>query len=406
MRMARFRKQQGSKRFWVVIAAAGFMVFITMGVRQGFGLFLGPITDQLLFSREGYALSIAVQNLLWGACAPVFGAFVDKHGVVKIGVIGTLLYASGLVVMAFGGVAGVFAGQAMIGIAMAAIGIGVMLGVVAKSAPINRRSLALGITTASGSLGQFAIVLLTQELISIVAWQLTLVIMAVLVTTILAMLLTLRHKEQETTLAAPAIEALGRALRYKHYLLLTTGFFVCGFQVVFISTHLPIFLTDGGLSPRVAGTTLGLIGLFNLLGTLLFGYLGGRWSKKLLLSTFYIARSVIIGVFLLVPLSNMSALVFGAAIGFLWLATVPLTSGLIAALFGIRNMAMLYGVTFFSHQLGSFMGAWVGGNIYGMTGSYDIMWWLIIGAGVVAAVLHLPIKERLAPGKYQAAPAT
>ena len=387
---------------WIVVGVAAFFVFMTMGVRQGFGLFLGPITGELDLSREVYALAIAIQNLLWGIFSPAIGAFADKYGVIRISIAGVLLYSVGLIVMAFGGLAGLFGGQTMIGIGMASAGTGVMLGAVGKAAPEGKRSLALGIATAAGSLGQFAVVQITQEFISAFEWKTTLVILSVAMLPLLAALLLFRKGSSgNTTSAVPTIEVLSRALRYRPYILLTTGFFVCGFQVVFISTHLPIFLEDGGLSPRIAGTALALIGLFNLLGTLIFGYLGGRFSKKLLLSAIYIGRSFVISGFLLIPLSTTSALTFGAVIGFLWLGTVPLTSGLVAVLFGVRNMAMLYGVTFFSHQAGSFLGAWLGGRIYESTGSYEIMWMIAIGAGLVAAMIHLPIRERFAPAPYR-----
>ena len=401
---AGFGKLGGKNQIWLAVIVAGLFVFLTMGVRQGFGLFLDPITREINVSREIYALAIAMQNLIWGVFSPVFGAIADRRGPVKIVAVGVAIYSGGLLLMGLGGgTAGLFSGQALVGIGLGGAGMSVMLGVVGKAAPPEKRSLALGMTAATGSLGQFGVVYATQELIIAFDWSVTLIILSVLMTSLFLLLPVLgkNSANYESAQHPQILSTLSCALKYKHYLLLIVGFFVCGFQVVFISTHLPVFLTDAGLSSRVSGLSLSLIGLFNLIGTLIFGYLGGRMSKKILLSGFYITRSVVIALFIFLPLTSTSALVFGGAIGFLWLGTVPLTSGLVANLFGTRNLTMLYGVVFLSHQAGSFMGAWLGGRIFASLGSYDLMWWLIIGAGVFAAVLHLPIRETLAPARFR-----
>jgi MFS family permease len=381
--------------------AAAFLVMVTLGIRQSFGLFLLPVTEALGTGREVFSLALALQNLLWGIASPFAGALADKFGAGRVAAIGTLFYAGGLVVMAsFVSPSGLMMGQLMIGIGLGSAGVSIALGAVARAVAPEKRSLALGMVTSIGSFGQFAVLPVTQIFINGYGWQVSLLLLSGLSASMLASCLLMARDEKVREVRTADIAnitmngMLKTALSSTDYLLLTVGFFVCGIQVVFIATHLPTYLQDAGIGPEIASWALGLVGLFNIIGSLLAGWLGSFVSKAKLLAWLYLMRSVIIIGFLILPPSPMTALLFGAAMGLLWLGTIPLTSGLIVVFFGPAFLSMLYGVTFFSHQIGSFLGAWLGGWIYDNLGSYDLMWWIIIGSGVFAFIINLMIDER------------
>ena len=391
-----------SQRPWtILLMAAAFLVVITLGIRQSFGLFLLPITEALGTGREVFSLGLAFQNLLWGISSPFAGALADKYGAGRIAAIGTIFYAGGLAVMAgFVTPGGMMIGHLMIGIGLGSAGVSIALGAVARAVAPEKRSLALGMVTSIGSFGQFAILPITQIFIDGYGWQVSLLLLSGLSASMLASCLLLARDETVRDVRTADIakitmnSMLKTALSSTDYLLLTVGFFVCGIQVVFIATHLPTYLQDAGISPDIASWALGLVGLFNIIGSLLAGWLGSFISKKKLLAWLYLMRSLTILGFLALPPSPITALLFGAAMGLLWLGTIPLTSGLIVVFFGPTFLSMLYGIAFFSHQIGSFLGAWLGGWIYDNLESYDLMWWIIIGFGVFAFIINLMIDER------------
>jgi predicted MFS family arabinose efflux permease len=386
-----------------VIACGAAMVFISMGTRQSFGLFLQPITLDLAVGRETFSLAMAWQNLLFGL--PLIGILADRFGSRKIAIGGGLLYAlSFLLLSATGSPAGLYLNLGVLaGTAIGCTSYVVVLGAAARAVAPDKRTSMFGIITALGSFGMFAVVPGVQWLIASAGWQTSFAVLAAFVglTAIFALGFPGNNSvsdgnpsqtEAEKTL--PLSLVLSSARRHSGYLLLTAGFFVCGFHVAFIATHLPAFLADNSVSKMAGATALAMIGLFNIFGSYLFGFLGDRLPKKYLLSSIYISRAIVISLFLVLPISNYSAIAFGCAIGFLWLATVPLTSGMVAQIFGIRYLSTLYGMVFFSHQIGSFLGVWLGGRVYDMVNSYDMVWILSILLGVAAAILHLPITDQ------------
>lgn len=387
---------------WIVIGAGALCVAIAMGVRQSFGIFLQPLGSDLGIGREAFGFAIALQNLLWGAAQPFVGAVADKWGAARVTVVGTLLYCGGLVVAAQAdGTPGLIGGLGlMVGVALSMTTYVTVLGAVGRAVPPQRRGLAFGLTTAAGSFGMFAVVPGVQGLIDGFGWREALVLMAVGVSALAACAIGLRAPKAAPGAAAvpaqglPLGAAVRVASRHGGYWLLTAGFFVCGFHVTFIATHLPSYLSDKGLATEVAALCLAAIGFFNILGSLTFGRMGDRFSKKRILAGIYLARAVVIATFLAAPISATSAVLFSAAMGFLWLGTVPLTSGLCAQMFGVRALGTLYGFVFFSHQVGSFFGAWMGGMAFDALGSYSAVWGAAIVLGVVAAVLHWPINDR------------
>ena len=388
---------------WIVILLAGSaMVTVTLGIRQVFGLFVIPVSNELGGGVQFFSLAIAFQNLMWGLSSPLFGAVADRYGAWRVAATGALLYAAGLLLMAlYVTDAGVLIGQVFIGMGLGSAGISIAVGAVARAAPPEKRSLALGLVTSFGSFGQFALVPFTHELMSSYGWQTALVILSVIMASMVAVTLGLRgdgqsdkNKASVTDIAKlTAAGALQSAISSRDYILLTSGFFVCGLQLVFITTHLPTYITDAGISIDVAGWALALIGLFNILGAFLCGWLGGITSKKNVLASIYLLRSVAIIAFISTPVTTFSVLAFGAAMGLLWLGTIPLTSGLIVVFFGPKHLSMLYGVVFLSHQIGSFVGAWVGGIWYDAYGNYEAMWWLNIGFGIFAFIINWLIRE-------------
>ncbi|WP_043352133.1 MFS transporter [Cupriavidus basilensis] len=382
-----------------VLICGGLLVTLSMGIRHGFGLFNLPITQTHGWSRETFAFALALQNLMWGVTQPFTGALADKFGGFRIMLAGIALYVAGLVVMAMATSGTAFASGAgiLIGIAQSGTTYSVVYGVIGRVASPEKRVWAMGIAAAAGSFGQFLMIPVEQTLISTAGWQNALFILAVLACLMLPLAFSLREPQGATH--TPGFQqTIGQAVREafgnRNFQLLTLGYFVCGFQVVFIGVHLAPYLKDRGLTdPKIATVALALIGLFNVFGTYSAGALGQRVPKRSLLSLIYITRSVVIAGYLLLPLTATSTWVFAAMMGFLWLSTVPLTNGIIAQVFGVQYLSMLSGVVFFSHQIGSFLGAWLGGFLYDRTGTYNTVWMIAIGLGVVAALVNLPIRE-------------
>ncbi|WP_459570373.1 MFS transporter [Cupriavidus sp. 8B] len=382
-----------------VLICGGLLVTLSMGIRHGFGLFNLPITQTHGWSRETFAFALALQNLMWGVTQPFTGALADKFGGFRIMLVGIALYVAGLVVMAMATSGTAFASGAgiLIGIAQSGTTYSVVYGVIGRVASPEKRVWAMGIAAAAGSFGQFLMIPVEQTLISTAGWQNALFILAVLACLMLPLAFSLREPQGATH--APGFQqTIGQAVREafgnRNFQLLTLGYFVCGFQVVFIGVHLAPYLKDRGLTdPKIATVALALIGLFNVFGTYSAGALGQRVPKRFLLSLIYITRSVVIAGYLLLPLTATSTWLFAAMMGFLWLSTVPLTNGIIAQVFGVQYLSMLSGVVFFSHQIGSFLGAWLGGFLYDRTGTYNTVWMIAIGLGVVAALVNLPIRE-------------
>jgi len=385
---------------WIVVACGALIVTLSMGIRQSFGIFLPGISADLGVGREAFSLSLALQNIVWGVAGPFAGMLADRYGAGRVTVAGALLYAGGLVLGSFATEPGSLhlAVGLMIGLALSCATFATIFGAVGRAVPPEARSTAFGIVGAGGSFGQFAMAPVAQALYDAAGWSGAFLILALPAAAMALLAVGIAGRPAPPAAgAAPAQtmrEALAEAFGHSGYWLLTLGFFVCGFHVAFIATHLPAFLRDGGLSPQVGAWALALIGLFNIAGSYLFGKWGGTRSKKRLLAWIYLARSAVILPFMLLPLSPATALVFAAAIGFLWLGTVPLTSGLVGQIFGVRYLSTLYGIVFLSHQVGSFLGVWLGGLAYDALGSYDAVWWAGIALGLVAAALHWPIDDR------------
>lgn len=388
---------------WFVAFAACLIASLNMGVRATLGLFLTPMTTDLGINREMFALALAIQNLLWGVFTPILGAIADKYGSFRVIFIAACVYGLGLWFMAEGpGVWGLhIGGGVLLGIAMAGTGFGVVLGAVGRRVPVEKRSMALGIASAGGSFGQFYMAPVGQGLLQAHGWEGALVYLGMICLIMIPLGWMLSRQAlvtQPSGAGDKADQTMGEALkeasRHQGFWLLTLGFFVCGYQVAFITVHFPAYLQDLDMPVTLAATALSLIGLFNVIGTYACGVMGGRFTKKWVLAWLYLLRSVVIVAMLLAPKTETNMLIFAAIMGLLWLGTVPLTSGLVAHMFGVRYLSTLFGITFFSHQVGSFLGVWLGGRLFDMTGSYDWVWYSSIALGVVAAALHLPIPEK------------
>ena len=386
-----------------VLIFGSLMVTLSMGIRHGFGLFNLPITSANGWGRETYALAIALQNLVWGFAQPVAGALADRYGPFKIMVIGGLLYGLGLVGMALTSDPLLFnlAGGLAIGIGLAATTYSVVYGILGRNVSPEKRVWAMGITAAAGSFGQFLMMPLEQGLISNFGANEALIYLGLLASLMIPLAFCLRETGFTANQAGDQTirQALSEAMGNRNFRFLMMGYFVCGFQVIFITLHLAPYLKDMSLKypeingATVATTALALIGLFNVIGTYYAGVLGQRFPKRFLLSGIYISRSVAITLFLLFPLSATTTYVFAAVMGVLWLSTIPLTNAIVAQIFGVKYLTMLSGVVFFSHQLGSFCGAYFGGYLYDLTGSYQIVWGIAIALGVFACLINLPIRE-------------
>jgi MFS family permease len=399
------------REWWVPVVCGAIILTIGMGARQSFGIFQKPIAADLQVGRELWSFGNALSMLLMGAVAPFVGGVERRFGVARTVATGGILYVAGMTMIGLA-TEGVLLtlGNALTGIGMAAAGMGPIFAVVNRATPAAKRSMALGITTAGGSFGQFAVVPFASVLLDRLGdWHATILILTAVSAVMIPLALSLREPRQ----AAPAAgspppqglrDALNEAFATPGFWLLTFGFFVCGFHVSFIGLHLPAYISDKSIgmsllgrsiSPtELGGWAIALVGLFNIAGAILWGWLGGRYRRKDMLALLYFLRALSFAIFLVLPLSAASILLFAASLGFLWLGTVPLTSGLVAFMFGPTYMSMLFGIVFFSHQVGSFLGGWGGGRLYDLNGNYDLMWWISIALGLFAGLINLPIRER------------
>jgi MFS family permease len=402
----------GLNRDWrtpaVIVVCGCLIAMIGFGPRSALGLFLTPLSNAHGWGREVFALSVAMQTLLYGAAQPFSGALADRFGMVRVLIAGALLYAAGLYMMANATTPGVLylSSGILVGFGLSGCSFNLIISSFGKLLPESWRSTAFGAGTAAGSFGQFLFSPLGVGLIDAFGWKTALEVFAVLMLLIipLAFAISTPRANEPTggTAARPAQtqtfrQALAEALGHRSYVLLVTGFFTCGFQLGFVTIHLPAYLIDRGLSAEIGGWTLGLIGLFNIIGAMGSGWLGGRMPKRYLLSFIYFARSLAVVALITLPASPTVTLIYGAVMGLLWLSTVPPTSGLVALMFGTRWMAMLFGLAFFSHQVGGFLGVYLGGYLYDRTGTYDIVWWLGVVFGVISALINLPIVEKPVP---------
>jgi predicted MFS family arabinose efflux permease len=373
------------------------VLMLSIGTRQTFGLFLPPMTLDLGWTRETFGFAIALQNIVWGLGQPFAGAIADKFGAARVVVIGGIFYALGLALMAYSTTAIAFDLSAgiLVGLGLSGSGFGVVMGVVGRTAPPEKRSVALGLVGAGGSFGQFAMLPYAQSLISHAGWLSALLVLAAGSAVIIPLAAALAGRN---TAAHTSNQSLSAAIReaaaHKGYWFLTISFLVCGFQTIFIMIHLPAYLVDQGLSPTAGMTALALIGFFNIVGSYGCGLLGGRYSKKKLLMWLYSLRAVAIALFIALPLSTYTVWGFGITMGITWLGTVPLTNGLVAQIFGVKYLSTLFSIAFLGHQIGSFLGAWYGGLMFDLTGSYTTVWIFCVVLSVVAAALCVPIDER------------
>lgn len=382
---------------WLMVASASLIVFFGMGTRNTFGLFLDPISESMTWGREIFSMTLALQNIMWGVTQPFAGAIADRYGAGKVMALGGVLYAVGILAISFSGVpiAMHLAGGVLIGVAQGLASMNIGMAVVARSTPTHRRTLVMAIVTMGGSAGQMVLSPLAQSFIEGYGWVTALVIISIMVLMIVPLAVPLSGRPLATVGSTQTFgAALREARRHRGYILLIAGFFVCGFHVTFIGNHLPAYIRDLGLDPGLGAVALMVIGFFNIFGTLTAGLLGDRFSKKYMLSVIYFARSGAILFLLYAPPTELTILIFSAMIGLLWLSTVPLTTSLVGQIFGAQYIGMLAGIVFFSHQVGAFLGVWMGGLLFDIYGSYDIVWWLSIGLGVLAAVVHFPIDER------------
>ncbi len=385
------------RRAWLVVAVGAAMVFLTMGTRQSMGLFLKPVVDGLDSSREAFALALAGQNLVLGL--PLAAIAADRLGPRGVVAVAGLLMGAGLFIAATADDVGVFgvALAILVGLAVSGASFVVVIGAVGKAVPEERRTFAFGMVTAGASAGMFVVVPIVQLIIDALGWRGALSVLGAVSLLVVGAASRLLPADEHSGVGAassvdePLRAAVGRAYRNRSYVLLTAGFFVCGFHVAFIASHLPAYLTDEGLSDRTAAIALSLIGLFNIAGSLGAGWLGDRMPRRTLLSMLYLCRAAVMTAFLLIPLTAATAIVFGSLMGVLWLSTVPLTSGIVAAIFGPRYLTTLFGLVFLSHQVGAFLGVWLGGRVFDSTGGYGPVWVIAVVLGVLAALIHLPI---------------
>lgn len=397
--------------FWTAVICGAVILTIGIGARQSFGIFQKPIAADLHVGRELWSFANALAMLLMGAFSPFVGNLADRFGTARTVAAGGVLYVGGMLMIAFATEGTMLTlGNVLCGLGMAAAGFGPIFGSISRQTPPDKRSVALGVATAGGSFGQFAIVPFASLLqYRLDDWHTTMLILGVMSMVMVPLALGLQDRRGlastvGTALPQGAGDALREAFQTQGFWLLTIGFFVCGFHVTFIGLHLPAYISDKAVAMSFFGTrisalelggwAIGLVGLFNIAGSLIWGWLGGRYAKKDMLALLYALRALAFVVFLALPLSWLSVLLFSASLGFLWLGTVPLTSGLVGYMFGSTHMSMLWGIVFFSHQLGSFLGGWGAGRLYDLNGNYDLMWWISIGLGALASLIHWRIRER------------
>ena len=384
----------------MILICAGLVVTLSMGLRHGFGLFLQPITTDLGLTRQQFAFALGIQNIVWGLAQPFTGMLADRFGAGRVILIGSIFYAAGLALMSqvSGAVGLSVSAGLLIGLGLSGTTFSIVFGAVGRAVAPQRRAKALAIVGAAGSFGQFAMVPLSHTLLGGWGWVIALLILAAMAACMAPLSAGLMEQHRPAVPSATPPQSIMQALReafaHRGFRLLTLGYFVCGFQVVFIGVHLPSYIVDKGLSARDGMIALALIGLFNVVGSYSWGSMGAHYSKKNLLSIIYTLRSIVIITFLLLPISSWSVYVFAATIGLLWLATVPLTSAVVAQIFGVKYLSMLSGFVFMSHQAGSALGAWLGGYLFDKTGSYQTVWMIAIALGIMAALANWPIDER------------
>lgn len=386
---------------WLIILAGSLIAVLTFGPRSAMGFFQLPMLQDTGWDRTTFGLAMALQNLAWGVSQPFFGAIADKFGTWRVLLVSGLVYALGLVLMSFG-TSPLWlhvGGGVLVGLGVGAGSFGILLSAFARNVTPDQRSMAFGICTAAGSAGMFLFAPLSQGLISAYGWSDSLVYLGMLMLIVPLLGIPLRGNSSSGITSANEYkqtigEALREALGHRSYLLLVAGFFVCGYQVAFITAHFPAYLGDIGIDARYAVIALALIGFFNIIGSLAAGFIGQRYSKPYFLAYIYLARSVAVAAFILLPKSPASVIVFAIVMGLLWLSTVPPTNGLVAIMFGTKHLGLLGGIVFLSHQVGSFLGVWMGGYLYDHFGTYDPVWWLGAALGVFAAIVHWPIEER------------
>lgn len=386
----------------VIIVAGCLVAMVNFGVRSAFGLFTTPISEIHAWPRETYSIAMALQNLLWGVATPFAGALADRYGSARVLMGGALFYCAGTIIMANAATPAMLylGGGVLVGIGIAASSFGIVMAALGRLVPPEKRSWAFGIATAAGSMGQFVFATSGGALIAAFGWYQALIILALC--SLLIIVFALPLMAQNTSKSVLPLgetemslrEAIKAAFRHRSYMLLTAGFFVCGFQLAFVTVHLPPYLAEHGISASFAGIAMGAIGLFNVVGSYYSGVIGGKYPKRIPLSIIYVLRSIAVVAFITMPITNVTTLVFTASLGLLWLSTVPLTMGLVTVMFGTRYMATLYGFVFLSHQVGSFFGVWLGGRLYDQFGSYDPVWWMGAALGIFAALVHLPIREQ------------
>jgi MFS family permease len=390
----------------VIIVCGCLIGMIGFGPRSALGFFLTPLSSANGWGREVFAFALAIQNLLWGIGQPFAGAVADRFGTDRVLVVGALLYAAGLAMMSYATTPGLLdlSAGVLIGFGLSGCSFNIVLSAFGKLLPESWRSIAFGIGTAAGSFGQFLFSPVAVAIMDATSWQFALYVFAGVIMLIVPLAFALATPPQQAASGAPAPEVqvslkatLAEAFGHRSYVLLVLGFFTCGFQLAFITVHLPSYLIDRGLSAEVGGWTLAVIGLFNIVGSLASGYLGNRMPRRYILSFIYIARAFAVVAFITLPASPVATLIFGAVTGLLWLSTVPPTSSLVAVMFGTRWLAMLFGFAFFSHQVGGFLGVWLGGIVFEHFGSYNPVWWLSVFFGVMSALINLPIVEKPAP---------
>ena len=387
----------------VLIVAGCLIAAVTNGIRTSLGLFTLPMTSDLGLTREAWGMAMAIQNLAWGIAQPFAGGLADRYGTARVLIVGLIIYAAGIALMVVsptGTVLNLSAGV-LTGVGIATSSFSIVMAAFGRNVPQQKRSLIFGVATAASSFGQFVFAPIGQAFISNFGWQSALIYFAAILIMVIPLTYAMRGRAENANSPGqanlPFAQVLSRAWSHGSYRLLVIGFFVCGFHIAFINVHMPAYLVQCGLPPEVGSWSIAVIGLFNIVGSLLSGYLGGRLPKQLLLASIYFTRAIAIGLFVLLPVTELSAYVFAATIGLLWLSTVPPTAGLVSAFFGARYMGMLYGVAFLSHQVGSFIGVWLGGFVYDQTGSYSIVWYLGILLGLGSAIVHLPIRDGRAP---------
>ncbi|SAI73714.1 transporter [Bordetella ansorpii] len=389
---------------WLIVIAAGAIMGAALGVRHVQGLFLQPVVSTQGWPREAFGLALAVQNLVWGLAQPFTGMVADRHGSAKVLALGLLAYAGGLVLMAHAGTPGAFAltHGVLIGMALSGTAFGTVYGALSRIFPEGQRAWAMAVAGALGGLGQFCMVPVAQGLLERADWQHAAVVLGVCLLALAPLAVLLRDRSGRgaagIAVAQPSMAAaIGQALRHRDFWLLNVGFTACGFQLAFIATHMPAYLAERGLSVGQAGATLAIIALANIFGNYACARLGGRWPPRQVLSALYVARTLAIAVFVAVPVTPFSAYAFSAVMGFLWLGTVPLTNGVLSRIFGVRYIGTLFGLVFLGHQIGGFLGVWLGSLVYDAYRSYDLIWMASIALGLMAAWVHWPIDDRPSP---------